>query len=162
MFANAILDLAMQYLTKSSSAKRSSSFSATKHLTDTSVPPTTTTAPTTTPAPTESLCCNLSTTEIVENGLMVRKNIKKNNAPTQCDNFPCNDAKRALNYNSECKYGPPKITGKPNCENLKGGKIRSKTTTKYVSNLLNTELSLCPRTKSSSSIVNDTKNQCPK
>jgi len=124
-------------------------------------PAPTTPAPTT-PAPTESLCCNLSTTEIVENGLMVRKNIKKNPAPTQCNNFPCNDAKRALNYDSECKYGPPQITGKPTCENLKGGTIRSKTTTKYVSNLLNTELSLCPRTKSSSSIINDNKNQCPK
>jgi len=131
----------------------------------TSVP--TTPAPTTS-VPTESLCCNLSTTEIVENGLMVKKNIKKINAPTQCDNFKCNDRKRALDYDKECKYGPPQlIPTEPNkknplCENLKGGNIRSKTTTSYISNLLNTELTLCPITKKSSTVVNNTINSCPK
>jgi hypothetical protein len=114
---------------------------------------------------TESECCNLSTTEVFENGKMVKKNIKKNPAPPQCVNFTCDVSKnisRNVNTATDCIYGPRIQIGIPNCENLKGGNIRSKTTTQYVSNLINTNISVCPTKQNSTTVVNNAANQCPK
>lgn len=120
--------------------------------------PTTTAMPTPAPVP----CCYVSPTEIYENGKMVRKNIMKNPVPTNCANFVCEQSKnisRNVNLNSDCNYGTA-VVNSSSCENLKGGKMRSKTTTKSVSKLLNTQLIVCPKEKKTTS-TSESKKECP-
>jgi len=121
--------------------------------------PTTTAMPTPAPVP----CCYVSPTEIYENGKMVRKNIMKNPVPTNCANFVCEQSKnisRNVNLNSDCNYGTD-VVNSSSCVNLKGGKMRSKTTTNSVRKLLNTQLIVCPKEKKTIS-TSESKNQCPR
>jgi len=105
-------------------------------------------------------CCKLDVDEVYEDGKFVRKNRNINSSLQQCKNYICSTdgtTSRDVNTIIDCKYGPARLSS-TSCKDIKSGPQRgSQTTFNYISDLINTNISVCPITRGSQSINSDGK-----
>jgi hypothetical protein len=105
-------------------------------------------------------CCKLDVDEVYEDGKFVRKNRNINSSLEQCKDYKCSTngtTSRDVNTTYDCKYGPPRLSS-TFCKDIKSGRsLGSRTTLNYISDLINTNISVCPPTRRSQSFNSDGK-----
>jgi hypothetical protein len=110
-------------------------------------------------------CCKLDVDEVYENGKFVRKNRNINSSLQQCKNYICSTdgtTSRDVNTRYDCIYGPERLLSS-NCVDVKTPRIpqSARTTINYISDLINTNISVCPPTRGSQSINTISGKKCP-